>query len=496
MLPESGNFGDLFANRRDSGATAIVDLTGAQPREVSYAELNAGCDAVARGLRRAGLEPGDRVAVMSANSVAFVEAFFGAARAGCIPLQVNIKLPDATLATVVERGDAKLAFVDAKRRDKVPAGTPAIVLDGDGYTDFADPGPFESHRPDPSEIAFQPYTSGTTGVPKGIMMSHGGVLSGIAAMHPPQRPLDPTTRIIIAHPLYHKNAMLAAKSVFLQGGALVMFERFEVEGYLRAIQDHKVTNLQTVPTMMALIMQRRDLLDRLDLTSLRFILIGSAPLSEKLQAQVTEAFPWCMVRNGYGFTEAGVAIFGNHPDGKPPPPLSIGYVLPDCEVKLVGGPNPNQGVLYVKNPRLMAGYHKLPDVTAERLTSDGFANTGDVVRRDAEGFYYFVGRDDDMFVVGGYNLYPATVEETLLQHPAVHQAAVVAVDDEIKGTLPHAFVVPKRGQTITEDEIKQFALNEAPAYQHPRRVYVVDELPLAGTNKIDYRRLREQVRRD
>jgi acyl-CoA synthetase (AMP-forming)/AMP-acid ligase II len=141
----------------------------------------------------------------------------------------------------------------------------------------------------------------------------------------------------------------------------------------------------------------------------------------------------------------------------------------------------------------MNGYHKLPDVTRKVMTSDGYYITGDVFRRDKHGFHYFVGRADDMFVCGGENIYPGEVEEMLERHPSVHQACVVPIRDELKAYKPVAFIVPRPGAVIREHDIKQFALVNAPAYQHPRRVWFLDELPLASTNKIDRRRLAQQA---
>ena len=139
-------------------------------------------------------------------------------------------------------------------------------------------------------------------------------------------------------------------------------------------------------------------------------------------------------------------------------------------------------------PALMNGYHKLPEATRKAMTPDGYYITGDVFRRDANGFYYFVGRADDMFVCGGENIYPGEVEKMLERHPAMHQAGVVPVPDELKAHKPVAFVVARPGAAVGEDEIKQFVLANAPAYPHPRRVWFLAEMPLAGTNKIDRKR--------
>ena len=172
--------------------------------------------------------------------------------------------------------------------------------------------------------------------------------------------------------------------------------------------------------------------------------------------------------------------------GLPQPEMSVGYPHPKVELRLVDGDNDkaDQGVLEMKCPAVMNGYHNRPDVKPP-FTADGFYVTGDVLRRDGDGFHYFVGRTDDMFVSGGENIYPSDVERMLERHPDIAQAAVVPIDDEIKGQKPVAFVVPKAGRSPSEDEIKRFALANAPAYEHPRFVWFVEELPLASTNKVD-----------
>jgi acyl-coenzyme A synthetase/AMP-(fatty) acid ligase len=201
--------------------------------------------------------------------------------------------------------------------------------------------------------------------------------------------------------------------------------------------------------------------------------------------------PQAAVTNAYGTTEAGPVVFGPHPDGLPQPELSVGYPHPNVALRLVAGQDrdADEGVLEMKCPALMLGYHNRPEVPSP-ITPDGFYVTGDVFRRDADGFHYFVGRTDDMFVSGGENIFPADVERMLERHPAVAQAAVVPVDDDIKGTKPVAFIVAKPGHAPDEQAIKRFALDNAPAYQHPRSVWFVDELPLASTNKIDRPALR------
>ena len=188
-------------------------------------------------------------------------------------------------------------------------------------------------------------------------------------------------------------------------------------------------------------------------------------------------------------------MFTTHPDGRPTPDLSVGVAHPQVELRLVDGADRDavEGVLHMRCPALMNDYHNLPEATAKALRADGFYITGDVFRRDGEGFYYFIGRADDMFVSGGENIYPGEVEAMLERHPDIRQAIVVPVDDELKFKKPVAFAVARPGSAPSEEAIKQYALANAAPYLHPRRVWFLPELPLAGTNKIDRRALAERA---
>ena len=198
--------------------------------------------------------------------------------------------------------------------------------------------------------------------------------------------------------------------------------------------------------------------------------------------------------NGYGTTEAGPVVFGPKP-GQLPPPLSVGWPSPGVDLKLIDadGNEAAQGDLWHRTPAVMPGYLNLPEKTAEVLTDDGWYKSGDVFRYDTDGAYYFVGRVDDMFNCGGENIYPAEVEAVLVAHPEIEQCCVVAVPDEIKGMKPVAFVVTTPGAELDEAAVKKFALQSAPAYQHPRMVMFMDDLPLAGPGKIDRAGLTRQA---
>jgi acyl-CoA synthetase (AMP-forming)/AMP-acid ligase II len=219
--------------------------------------------------------------------------------------------------------------------------------------------------------------------------------------------------------------------------------------------------------------------------------MGSAPVSAALHDSLSRLFPHAQINNVFGTTESGPIMFGPHPEGLTPPSRSVGCAHPQVHLRLVDGANmaAEEGVLHIKCPALMNGCLKLPEATRNVMTRDGYYVTGDVFSRDAKGFYFFLGRADDMFVCGGENIYPSEVEKMLERHPAIQQACVVPVTDEIKGHKPAAFVVLKPDTAASEQEIKDYALANAPAYQHPRWVWFLKELPLAGTNKIDTKAL-------
>jgi long-chain acyl-CoA synthetase len=490
----SDNPGAIFARHRDSGRTAVVDLTGRTPREVSYAELAAGSEAVARGLVRAGFGPGTRIGLASGNRIGFYEVFFGAMLAGCVPLPFNIRLTDAQLTALVAHNDADILFADPDTAPRL-AGHAAqrLIVFGDAYADFVDPGPFTPIDVAASAPLLQPFTSGTTGLPKGMVLSARAVRWALRQMLPGSRTPDPSVTVTVAHPLYHKNAMLGSKGAFLNGGRVIMMDRFDPARFVAAIGEWRVTKVHTVPTMMARIMAKPELLAELDQRCIREVHMGSAPVSQRLFDEIREAFPRANVRVSYGVTEAGPMQFGEHPEGRARPPRSVGYRLPEVELKLVGGATPDDGMLMIRSPGIMEGYYGLPEETAKRLDGEGWYATGDIFRRDADGFYFFVGRNDDMFVVNGNNLYPATVEETLLRHPDVAAAVVVPIEDEMRGALPVAFIVLRPGAAVDAAGFKAHCIAAAPAWQHPRQIHLLAELPVAGTGKVDVAYLRREA---
>jgi acyl-CoA synthetase (AMP-forming)/AMP-acid ligase II len=534
------NLGDLIRRDRDPAKVAIIDLGGETvPREFSFAQLDALANGVARALLASGLKRGERVAILSANRTEYLAAYYGIMRAGLVAVPVNFRFPRETIHFIIADAGAKLVFCDGKRRTDCPPHVPTVCFGasspspgrggsraedargwvtantshppaglrpatapfqgkvkgnvaGENFDEFVDPGEFSAVMPKADEPAMFLYTSGSTGRPKGVVLSHQSHIWVVETRLAGQDLSN--ERYLIAAPLYHMNALALAKLACAAHATIVLLPQFSARDYIEAIGRYGVTWLTAVPPMIAMMLREGELLARTDLSSVKSVRMGSAPVSASLMANLKRALPQATVTNAYGTTEAGPVVFGPHPKGLPQPELSVGYPHPQVELRLVEGENRNaeQGVLEMRCPALMLGYHNRPDVPPP-FTEDGFYITGDVFRRDANGFHYFVGRADDMFVSGGENIYPAEVERLLERHPDVAQAAVVPIDDEIKGQKPVAFVIPKAGRAPSQEAIKQFALANAPAYQHPRFVWFVEELPLASTNKVDRAALKKMA---
>lgn len=491
-LPASGNLGDLIRGDLPRERLALIDLS-ARARHWSCGELDVAAEAFAGAVAQAGVDRGERVAILAENSAEYLIAYMGTMRAGAVSVPVSHRLPPETVQFILRDCAARLCVVDTAREALVPAGLPRIVTrraGSDAFDDFLKRGQSAtSARRAPAETAEILYTSGSTGRPKGVVLSHAGQLWALS-VHVTPAPMEGERTLIVA-PLYHMNALFNISVCLLNGVETLLMPRFDAAAYLSAVALHRCTMLSGIPPMFALMARQRDLLAKLDLTSVKFVTIGSAPLTEALVERVHEMFPNAAISNGYGTTEAGPSIFEDHPQGLPRPLLSIGYPLQEVEVRLVGGGIDSEGVLQVRCPAMFTEYLNLREVTRERLR-DGWYDTGDVMRRDANGFYYFTGRADDMFVCGGENVFPGEIEKMLERHPGVLQAAVVPVPDEIKGEIPIAFVVLREPRPSPE-ELKRYALEAGPAYSHPRAFVAVPELPVGVSHKVDKRPLKAQA---
>ena len=492
-----GNLGAPFVAHARLARTALIDLRDpGAPREFAFHELDALANAVARGLVRRGLTPGDRIGILALNRAEFVVTLLGAMRAGVVPVPINIKLAADTVRFIIHDAGARLAFCEAAYADLLPPDLPTVRYDdSDAFAQLLDHGAYTPVEPAPDTVAIQPYTSGSTGKPKGVLLSHYGQnWSRLVLVH--TRNTTDQDVILVAAPLYHKNALNAIKQGLTAGATLILMPQFNVERYIAAIARYRCTVISGVPTMVSMVIARRDLLAQTDTSSVRTVMMGSAPSSPQLLVDVRAHFPNAEPLVVYGVTEGGPVPLGPHPQGRPRPPGSIGVPYPGTAARLVNGPHADEGELILKNPGNPARLSQ----SAGRNRADASATAGITPVTSAAAMpkasIISSVAPTTCSSSGGENIFPIEVEQLLEQHPAVHQACVLPFAHDLKGQVPYAFVVLRSGARATEEEIKQYALANGPAYQHPRRVFFLEQLPLAGTNKIDREKLRALAAQD
>jgi acyl-coenzyme A synthetase/AMP-(fatty) acid ligase len=470
------NLGSMLPLNCDLDKIAVIDLSKSA-HSYSFKDIDQKSNAVARGLLLKNIKSGDKIAILADNSVDLISTFFGSMRAGIIPVLINTKLSDTQIKNILLDTESKLLFTDQQRKFSITT----VNFEND-FNNFLDSGDFEIYEPAEKDVAFIIYTSGSSGDPKGSALTHRGHTWAIKRNISYDSKWSHKSISLISAPLYHTNGLTTFEGAFASGATIVLLSKFNPLDCINAIEQYQVTTMFCVPTMMAMIIQE-PCVKTSNLNSVKHIRSASSPFNESLLESVKQYFPNSKVLNSYGITEVGPSLFGPHPDGLPRPITSVGYPAQGIEYRLING------ILHIKSPSMQISYCN--DNTDDSLTEDGFFNTKDLFRIDTDGFYYFLGRVDDMFKCGANRVYPSEVQSIIESHPAVNSSFVIGVPDEIKGFKPYAFVVLKNGRHATQDDIKQHCLINGPAYQHPRQVWIIDQLPLTGSNKVDGQLLKD-----
>jgi acyl-CoA synthetase (AMP-forming)/AMP-acid ligase II len=495
------------AARRFGSDEAVVD--GA--RRLTFSELAADAGAAARAFVHAGVEPGERVAIWAPNSAEWIVASFGVYLAGAVLVPLNTRYKGEEAGHVLRTSGAKvlLTVTDFLESDYLSllegvAGLEMlerrIVLTGPvpdgawGWDAFVASG--SSSPPDevarraaalePEDISDIIFTSGTTGAPKGAMLTHGASVRTYAAWSDLVG-LRHGDRYLVVYPFFHtaglKSGILAC---ILTGAAIYPHPVFDVVSVMRRVADERITMLPGPPTVFQSILNHPDFAS-FDLSSLRLAVTGAAVVPVSIVRRMRDELQFENVVTGYGLTETtGTVSMCRHDD--PPEVIAetVGRPLPGVEVRVVDddGNDADVGELLVRGFNVMKGYFNNPEATALAIDAGGWLKTGDIGLLDDGGNIRITDRKKDMFIVGGFNAYPAEIENAMLGHPDVAQVAVVGVPDDRLGEIGVAFVIPRPGHTIDPAEVVEWCKQRLANFKVPRRVVVVDALPLNPSGKV------------
>jgi acyl-CoA synthetase (AMP-forming)/AMP-acid ligase II len=459
-----------------------------------------------------GVQRGDRVGILALNSDRYHEYFYATVWLGAAVNPANIRWSPAEIAYSLRESDTRTLFVDDAFAPVIPAlreqfpGLTTVIHCGDGElpdgalsyeTLVAEATPIEDTRTGGDELAGVFYTGGTTGHPKGVMLSHDNLLSsalgGLASGHF----VSPGGRLMHAAPMFHLAAIGAWIAGCLVGSTHVIVPMFSPAAVMAAIAEHEVTDTLLVPTMIQMLVDDPSIGES-DLSSLVTLVYGASPISEALLERARKVFPSAGFVQGYGMTEMSPVVALLTPQDHDVPRLrrAAGRSAPTVEVRIVD-PNDNEvprgevGEVVARGDNVMLGYWNRPQDTAAAVR-DGWMHTGDGAWMDENGYIFIVDRIKDMIITGGENVYSAEVENALAGHPAVAACAVIGVPDPDWGERVHAVVVLLPGQAATADEIRTHCKTLIAGYKAPRSVDFVDALPMSGAGKILKRDLRKQ----
>lgn len=486
--------------------TALVTVpAGAR---LTYRELDrraARCAALWR--RRWGLAAGERVGILAHNRVEFLDAFFAAGKSGVILVTLGTRLTARELAQVVADSGLETLVYDGAFGETVAALRAAVsvprwvALDepaapGDlGYADEiarVDAAAWRPVRCDPEHTYCLLYTSGTTGRPKGVEIPHRMVAwNGLNTACGWQLRADDVSPIFT--PLYHAGGLMAfLVPIYAIGGTIVLHRGFDTGEIWRTIEREKCTVVLGVPTIWKLLMDD-PLFEQVDLGHVRWFISGGAPLP----LYIIEAYQrrGVVFKQGFGMTEVGVNCFAMTVEDSFRKPGSIGKPMMYTEVRLVDAAGDEVsdgevGEMLFRGPHVCKGYWNNPEATAAALDADGWFHSGDLARRDEEGYFYIAGRQKDMIISGGVNVYPAEIEAELLQHAGVEDAAVIGVPDPKWGEIGVAFVVPLGGSELSEASLVEHLSERLARFKIPKAFRQVDSLPRTAYGKV----LKEQLR--
>jgi long-chain acyl-CoA synthetase len=504
-----------LADRLRASATRLPDKAALVLRPVSdsavhvtYGELNHRVDLAAAAFQNLGLDKGDRVALMLGNTEHFVEAFYGALRAGMVVVPLNTTFTSNEVAQILADADAAAIVVSSAYHDRlggiaetlpalahvIVAGASSPPMGAQTWKQFLGTGgELAAVEVDENDLALLPYTSGTTGRPKGAMLSHANLMANHRQMEQTRISVEEGDVVLCVLPLFHIYALNVAMAFSLSRGAtVVVMERFDPLQTLEAISSQRVSVVIGAPPIYIAWLNTPGA-DTYDLASVRYAVSGAAPLPRQVLSRFQSEMG-ISIWEGYGLTETSPLLTTVAMDERPRAG-SVGCPVPGVELRLLDDKGTevrpgDPGEVVVRGPNVFSGYWRDPEATAEVLEEDGWFHTGDVGILD-EGHLYLVDRKKDLILVSGFNVYPREVEEVLFRHPKVAEAAVVGTPHPYTGEAVKAVVVLRPGEEATTEDIIDFCRRYLARFKCPEIVEFVDALPVNPSGKVLRRELRK-----
>jgi 4-coumarate--CoA ligase len=516
-IPDLSVYDFLFGDLGESDLDRVALVDGASGAETTFRQFVAQIDGVAGALAARGVRPGTVIGLLCPNAPAFAVVFHGILRAGAIVTTVNsLYTPDEIAGQLRDAGAAWLITVSpllpgaSRAADAVGlAADHLIVLDGPGEDGPGEDGadghpslrdllaqgatPPELHLDPATQVAVLPYSSGTTGHPKGVMLSHRNLVANVV-QSAGVIGLGREDRVLAVLPFFHIYGLTVLLDYAVKSrAALVTMPRFDLPEFLRIISDQRCTWVFIAPPI-AVALAKHPMVDEFDLSSVEVVFSGAAPLDATLAGAVAKRLD-CIVRQGYGMTELSPVSHAIPIDRGDISLDSIGLALPNMECRIVdpetGADIPipaegtsDRGELLCRGPNVMLGYLGNDDATASTLQGDGWLHTGDIATVDANGVYSIVDRLKELIKYKGYQVAPAVLEAVLLGHPAVADAAVIGVADEDSQEIPKAFVVVQAGATLSETDVMDYVASRVAPHEKVRRVEFIETIPKSTSGKI------------
>ncbi|MDQ1571572.1 MAG: hypothetical protein QOF79_2246 [Actinomycetota bacterium] len=506
-IPNLSVYDFLFGSLDDADLEKVAIVDGASGTGLTYGQLVAQINAVAGALAARGATPGTTIGLLCPNAPAFAVVFHGILRAGCIVTTINSMYTADEIAGQLKDAGASwlftvsplLAGAGAAAEEAGIDAEHLVVMDGaEGHPSLRDLLAQQATAPDihidpATQVAVLPYSSGTTGRPKGVMLSHRNLVANVAQSNGVIG-LTGEDTVLAVLPFFHIYGLTVLLNYAVKGrSTLVTMPRFDLPEFLRIISEHKCTWVFIAPPI-AVALAKHPLVDQFDLSSIKVIFSGAASLDANLAGAVAQRLG-CIVRQGYGMTELSPVSHAIPVYADDISLSSIGFALPNMECRLVDTesgveiPIPENGTsvpgeLMCKGPNVMLGYLGNEEATKATLESDGWLHTGDIATVDSQGVYTIVDRLKELIKYKGYQVAPAVLEAVLLGHPKIADGAVIGVADEDGQEIPKAFVVVQPGEELSAQEVMDYVASKVARHEKVRRVEFIETIPKSGTGKI------------